>query len=83
MSNLIRAVSAAKRDNFAPLSLVRGCRLGYNRRERFPLDGNSHFTERSFLMNWLKEHEIDSWILKAAFVLMLLFPAFYSPHTDV
>ena len=34
-------------------------------------------------MNWLKEHEIDSWILKAAFVLMLLFPAFYSPHTDV
>ena len=34
-------------------------------------------------MNWLKEHEIDSWILKAAFVFMLLFPAFYSPHTDV
>ena len=34
-------------------------------------------------MNWLKEHEIDSWILRAAFVFMLLFPAFYSPHTDV
>lgn len=34
-------------------------------------------------MNWLKEHEIDSWILKGAFVLMLLFPAFYSPYTDV
>ena len=34
-------------------------------------------------MNWLKEHEMDSWILRAAFVLMLLFPAFYSPHTDV
>lgn len=34
-------------------------------------------------MNWLKEHEIDSWILKSAFVLMLLFPAFYSPYTDV
>lgn len=34
-------------------------------------------------MNFLKEHEIDSWILKAAFVLMLLFPAFYSPYTDV
>ena len=36
-----------------------------------------------FYMNWLKEHEIDSWILKSAFVLMLLFPAFYSPYTDV
>lgn len=34
-------------------------------------------------MNWLKEHEIDSWILKGAFVLMLLFPAFYSPRTDI
>ena len=34
-------------------------------------------------MNWLKEHEIDSWILRAAFVFMLLFPAFYSPYTDV
>ena len=34
-------------------------------------------------MNWLKEHEIDSWILKSTFVLMLLFPAFYSPYTDV
>ncbi len=34
-------------------------------------------------MNWLKEHEIDSWILKGAFVLMLLFPAFYSPRVDV
>ena len=34
-------------------------------------------------MKWLKKHEIDSWILRAAFVLMLLFPAFYSPHTDV
>ena len=34
-------------------------------------------------MNWLKEHEIDSWILKGAIVLMLLFPAFYSPYTDV
>ena len=34
-------------------------------------------------MNWLREHEMDSWILRAAFVLMLLFPAFYSPHTDV
>ena len=34
-------------------------------------------------MNWLNEHEIDSWILRAAFVFMLLFPAFYSPHTDV
>lgn len=34
-------------------------------------------------MNWLKEHEIDSWILKAAIIFMLLFPAFYSPHTDV
>ena len=34
-------------------------------------------------MNWLKEHEIDSWILKGVFILMLLFPAFYSPYTDV
>lgn len=34
-------------------------------------------------MNWLKEHEIDSWILKGSLALMLLFPAFYSPHTDV
>lgn len=34
-------------------------------------------------MNWLKEHEIDSWILRAAFIFMLLFPAFYSPYTDV
>lgn len=34
-------------------------------------------------MNWLKEYEIDSWILKTAFFLMLLFPAFYSPYTDV
>ena len=34
-------------------------------------------------MNWLKEHEIDSWVLRGAFVLMLLFPAFYSPYTDV
>ena len=34
-------------------------------------------------MKWLKEHEIDSWILKAAIIFMLLFPAFYSPHTDV
>lgn len=34
-------------------------------------------------MNWLKEYEIDSWILRTAFFLMLLFPAFYSPYTDV
>ncbi|HIT65715.1 MAG TPA: O-antigen ligase family protein [Candidatus Merdisoma merdipullorum] len=34
-------------------------------------------------MNWLKEHEIDSWILKGSLALMVLFPAFYSPHTDV
>ena len=34
-------------------------------------------------MNWLKEHEIDSWILKGSLALMLLFPAFYSPHTEV
>lgn len=36
-----------------------------------------------FYMNWWKEGKADSWILRAAFVLMLLFPAFYSPHTDV
>lgn len=29
-------------------------------------------------MNWLKEHEADSWILKGAIVFFLLFPAFYS-----
>ncbi len=34
-------------------------------------------------MNWLKEHEADSWILKGAIVFFLLFPAFYSPYTDV
>lgn len=34
-------------------------------------------------MNWWKEYELDSWILRGAFVLMLLFPAFYSPYTDV
>jgi len=34
-------------------------------------------------MNWIKEKEMDSWLLKGAFIFMLLFPAFYSPHTDV
>lgn len=34
-------------------------------------------------MNWIKEHEIDSWLLRGAVALMLLFPAFYSPYTDV
>lgn len=34
-------------------------------------------------MNWLIEHKADSWILKGAFVFFLLFPAFYSPYTDV
>lgn len=34
-------------------------------------------------MNWIKEHEIDSWLLRGTVALMLLFPAFYSPYTDV
>lgn len=34
-------------------------------------------------MNQLIEHKADSWILKGAFVFFLLFPAFYSPYTDV
>ena len=34
-------------------------------------------------MNWIKEHEIDSWLLRGAVALMLLFPAFYSPYTEV
>lgn len=34
-------------------------------------------------MNWLKQQNIDSWLLRAAFVFMLLFPVFYSPYTDV
>ena len=34
-------------------------------------------------MNWIKEHEIDSWLLRGTVALLLLFPAFYSPYTDV
>lgn len=32
-------------------------------------------------MGWIKE--LDSWVLKVFFVFALLFPAFYSPYTDV
>lgn len=34
-------------------------------------------------MRWIKKHEIDSWFFRGAVALMLLFPAFYSPYTDV
>lgn len=34
-------------------------------------------------MKWIKKHEIDSWFFRGAVALMLLFPAFYSPYTDV
>ena len=34
-------------------------------------------------MNWIKEHEIDTWLFRGAVALMLLFPACYSPYTDV
>ena len=34
-------------------------------------------------MDKLKQRGLDSWILKVFFVLTLLFPAFYSPYTDV
>lgn len=34
-------------------------------------------------MKWIEKYEVDSWLLRGAFALMLLFPAFYSPYTDV
>lgn len=34
-------------------------------------------------MAWLKQKGIDSWILRGFIVMALLFPAFYSPFTDV
>lgn len=34
-------------------------------------------------MEWLKKQDVASWVLKGFFVFALLFPAFYSPHTDV
>lgn len=34
-------------------------------------------------MNWLKTHEPDFWLLRIALFFMLVFPAFYSPFTDV
>lgn len=34
-------------------------------------------------MGWLKEKEWDSWVLKVFIIFALLFPAFYSPYTDV
>lgn len=34
-------------------------------------------------MNWIKEQGLDSWLFRGAVALMLLFPACYSPYTDV
>ena len=34
-------------------------------------------------MEWLKKKDVDSWILKGAFIFLFLFPLFYSPYTDV
>ncbi len=34
-------------------------------------------------MEWLERQKADLWLLKGFCVFMLLFPAFYSPYTDV
>ncbi len=34
-------------------------------------------------MEWLKRQKADLWLLKGFCIFMLLFPAFYSPYTDV
>ncbi len=39
--------------------------------------------EEAYGMEWLKKKDVDSWILKGAFIFLFLFPLFYSPYTDV
>lgn len=34
-------------------------------------------------MGWIKKQRADLWLIKGFCVFMLLFPAFYSPYTDV